>query len=124
MRAELEGVDGQLLTEEKSVEVLAGEREQLQFVFAETPAKIETSVTLNLPEDAQVTLAGNTTKATGEARTFRTSGLAPGESWDDYEIEVKLGDQVKRQTVRLIAGDKLELSFNFDESQEPQLASR
>jgi uncharacterized protein (TIGR03000 family) len=81
-------------------------------------------VTLNLPEGAQVVLAGKTTKATGTQRTFRTSHLKPGQVWDDYEIEVKLGEQVKRQTVRLIAGDSLQLSFNFDDASDGQLASR
>jgi uncharacterized protein (TIGR03000 family) len=124
IRAEVEGVDGKVLTEEKTVAIAAGEREQLQFAFADSDSKIETAVTLNLPEGAQVILAGKTTKATGTQRTFRTSHLKPGQVWDDYEIEVKLGEQVKRQTVRLIAGDSLQLSFNFDEASEGQLASR
>ena len=51
-------------------------------------------MTLNVPEGAEVTLAGNSTKATGEVRTFRTSQLAAGQIWDDYEIEVKMGDKV------------------------------
>jgi uncharacterized protein (TIGR03000 family) len=116
IRAEITGVDGQVIHEEKSISVAAGQREQVQFAFAESKAAIETAVTLNLPEGAHVTLAGNPTKATGTQRTFRTSNLKPGQAWDDYEIEVKLGEQVKRQTVRLIAGDNLELSFNFDDS--------
>ncbi len=121
VRAELDGADGQKLSEEKSIAVVSGQREQMAFAFADSDSPIETAVTLNLPEDAQVILAGNPTKATGAQRTFRTSHLKPGQAWEDYEIEVKLGDQVKRQSVRLIAGDKLELSFNFDET---QLASR
>ncbi len=124
IRAEVEGVDGTVMTEEKSVAIAAGEREQLQFAFADSESTIETAVILNLPEGAQVILAGKSTKATGTQRTFRTSHLKPGQVWDDYEIEVKLGDEVKRQTVRLIAGDSLQLSFNFDEAPEGQLASR
>ncbi|MEZ6137274.1 MAG: TIGR03000 domain-containing protein [Pirellulaceae bacterium] len=121
VRAEVEGVDGKLMTEEKTVAVTSGQREQLQFAFAESKSAIETAITLNLPEGAEVSLAGNPTKAVGTQRTFRTSKLKPGQSWDDYEIEVKLGDQVKRQTVRLIAGDELELSFDFSDN---QLAAR
>ncbi len=124
IRAEVEGADGKLLTEEKTIAVEAGEREQLQFAFADSSSAIETAVTLNLPEGAQVILAGKSTKATGTQRTFRTSHLKPGQVWDDYEIEVKLGDEVKRQTVRLIAGDNLQLSFNFDDAADAQLASR
>lgn len=124
LRAELASTDGEVMIEEKSMVVTAGEREQVQFAFAESPRPIETAVTLNVPVGAQVTLAGNTTKATGETRTFRTSHLLPGQVWDDYEVEVKLGDEVKRQTVRLIAGDKLQLTFNFDDQAESRLASR
>lgn len=124
IRAEVEGVDGKVMTEEKTIAIAAGEREQLQFAFADSDSTIQTAVTLNLPEGAQVILAGKTTKATGTQRTFRTSHLKPGQVWDDYEIEVKLGDEVKRQTVRLIAGDSLQLSFNFEDAPEAQLASR
>src|SRR5690606_38224376 len=104
--------------------VISGQREQLEFAFADSTSPIETAVILNLPEDAQVVLAGKTTKATGAQRTFRTAHLLPGQVWDDYEIEVRLGDKVKHQSVRLIAGDKLELSFNFDEEAATQLAAR
>jgi uncharacterized protein (TIGR03000 family) len=116
VRAELEGLDGQLLTEEKTLVVTAGAQEQVQFAFNDSVSPIETAVTLNLPEGAKVILAGTETKATGESRTFRTSRLKPGESWDDYEIEVHYGDEIKRRAVRLIAGDKLQLTFDFSSS--------
>jgi uncharacterized protein (TIGR03000 family) len=123
LRAEMDAVDGQVLTEEKELVVTAGEQKQVQFAFAGSDSPIETAVTINVPQGAKVSLAGNPTKATGETRTFRTSQLKPGQVWDDYEIEVKVGEQVKRQSIRLIAGDKLELTFNFDESSD-RLASR
>lgn len=123
VRAEVESANGQLLSEEKELVVTAGQREQVQFAFATDVQPIETALTLNVPDDAQVTLAGNDTKMRGTARTFRTSQLRPGDVWDDYEVEVRVGEQIKRQNVRLIAGDKLELSFNFDESEE-RLAAR
>ncbi len=123
IRAELEGADGQVISEEKSLVVTAGKREQVQFDFAETSVPIETAVTLDVPEGAQVTLAGNPTKATGTKRTYRTSQLKAGQIWDDYQIQVRLGDEVKNQSVRLIAGDKLHLTFSFDET-AGQLASR
>lgn len=115
VRAELTGADGQLLTEEKTVLVTAGQQEDVQFAFSESKSPIETAITLNLPEGAKVLLAGNETKATGETRTYRTSRLKVGELWDDYEIEVEYDGKVKRQSVRLVGGDKLQLTFNFEQ---------
>ena len=123
IQAEVEGVDGEMLVESKSIVVTAGERQQLDFAFSDQARPIQTAVTLNVPENAQVLLAGNPTKATGTSRTFRTSQLVPGQSWDDYEIEVRVGDEIKRKSIRLIAGDNLQLTFAFDDS-AGKLASR
>lgn len=124
IKAEVEGVDGEMLVESKSVVVSAGEREQLDFAFVDQARPIQTAVTLNVPEDAQVLLAGNPTKATGTSRTFRTSQLSPGQSWDEYEIEVRVGDEVKRKSIRLIAGDNLQLTFAFEDAGVDKLAAR
>ncbi|MCA9130115.1 MAG: TIGR03000 domain-containing protein [Planctomycetales bacterium] len=123
VRAEVDAADGTKMTDEKEVVVSAGQFEQLQFAFENSRQPIQTAVTLNVPEDAEVTLAGNQTKISGQSRVFRTSQLLVGDVWDDYEIEVKQGDQVKRQKIRLIAGDNIELTFNFDEETD-RLASR
>jgi len=123
VRAELADAAGKLMTEEKTVVVSAGEQEQVQFAFAESSSKVETAITLNLPEGAKVLLAGNETKASGESRTFRTSRLKVGEFWDNYEIEVEYQGQVKRQAIRLVGGDSLQLTFNFDQDSE-NLAAR
>lgn len=115
VRAEIVDASGKLLTEEKSVVVSSGAQEQIQFAFAEQDSPIETAITLNLPEGAKVTLAGSETKAAGETRIFRTGRLKAGEIWDDYEIEVEHEGQVKRQSIRLVGGDKLQLTFDFDQ---------
>lgn len=115
VRAELTGADGKLMTEEKTVLVSAGQQEDVQFAFSESKTPVETAITLNLPEGAKVLLAGNETKAIGETRTYRTSRLKVGELWDDYEIEVQYEGKVKRQSVRLVGGDKLQLTFNFEQ---------
>jgi len=47
---------------------------------------------------------------------FRTKQLQEGQSWDDYKIEVSFEGIIKEKTIRLIAGDKLELTFNFEEN--------
>ena len=124
VRAELPGVEGDLMVENKEVKVSAGNLEHLAFTFSEQALPIETAVTLNVPEDAQVTLAGSPTKATGDKRVFRTNRLKPGDAWDDYEIEVRLGDQVKSRSIRLLAGDDLQLTFAFDDSADERLAAK
>lgn len=127
IRAEIPSADGETMVEERELMVSAGDAENLAFAFTEYDKPIETALTLSVPEGATVTLAGNETRAVGDQRTYRTSQLKPGQIWDDYEVEVRLGDEVKRQSIRLIAGDRLQLSFNFDEANEMaagKLASR
>ena len=116
IRAEIESAAGTTIVENKTVAVKAGDREQLNFAFSGQAAPIETAVTLNVPDGAKVVLAGNPTKATGNSRVYKTSSLRPGQVWDNYDIEVHHAGKVKKQTVRLIAGDQLQLSFNFDEN--------
>lgn len=123
IRAEVVGADGKIAAETKSVKVTAGQREAIEFAIAGKKVPVETAVTLHVPEGAKVSLAGNVTSATGSTRTFRTNQLALGQVWDDYTIEVKLGDQTKQQKVRLLAGDQIELTFDFD-SKTDRLASR
>lgn len=108
--------NGNTIVEKKTVAVRAGDREQLAFAFSGQAAPIETAVTLNVPEGAKVILAGNQTKATGSSRVYKTSALTPGQVWDDYDIEVHHDGKVKKQTVRLLAGDQLQLSFSFDDN--------
>ncbi len=102
--------------ETKLVTLTAGQKESVRFVSLEGKP-VQTAVTLNVPADAKVILAGNETKASGETRTFRTSQLKAGEQWDDYVVEVHHAGKVKRESLRLIAGDEVSLTFNFDDDQ-------
>jgi hypothetical protein len=54
---------------------------------------------------------------------YQSNQLKAGEVWDKYEVQVELDGKIKRQEVRLIGGDSLELSFNFDEQAVDQIAS-
>ncbi len=111
--------NGNIVTDTQSVIVTAGAQENVRFAMASAPkadAKVDTAVVLNVPENAEVTLAGNQTQVKGATRVFKTSQLKAGDVWDDYVIQVKVGEQVKTQSIRLIAGDKLELSFDFDDT--------
>jgi uncharacterized protein (TIGR03000 family) len=84
----------------------------------ESPEAPETVVTIHVPADAKVELAGNETKGEGETRTFRTRRLAAGEAWDSYTIRVTAnvnGSAVtKEKTLRLEAGSAHDLAFDFD----------
>jgi uncharacterized protein (TIGR03000 family) len=123
VHAELDAADGQIVTEDKTVLVTAGTQEQLQFAFAEADAAVKTSLTLNVPEEAKVLLSGNSTRATGNQRVYQTSQLKVGQVWEDYTVEVEVNGQVKRQSIRLIGGDSLELTFDFESESVDQLAS-
>jgi uncharacterized protein (TIGR03000 family) len=91
---------------------------------AETP--VNTKLTLNVPSEAQVFLAGNETSMTGSVREFATAKLAQGEQWPNYEVRVTLQVDgrtlTKSQSITLEGGQPQELSFQFDEPQVAELA--
>lgn len=125
VRAELND-NGNLISDTQTIVVTAGSQENVRFALSPAPkadAAVDTAVVLNVPENAEVTLAGNKTQVKGSTRVFKTSQLKSGEVWDDYVVQVKVGEKVKTQSIRLIAGDKLELSFDF-EGDNGRLAAR
>lgn len=87
--------------------------------------KVRTQLKLIVPENAKVMLAGREMKASGSEREFSTYRLASGEVWTGYEVRVLLdvdGKVIERkQVIRLAAGDKKELNFDFSE-QPAQIA--
>lgn len=109
--------DGRTLDQVKTVNVRAGDTASLAFDFPASQP-VETSLTLHVPADAKVYLAGNPTKASGETRVFRTTGLTSGDAWDSYTVRVELDrggrTLTKEETIRLRAGQSQELSFDFD----------
>lgn len=124
VRVDLEQ-NGRTLSESKTVVLAPGRDEQLVFAMtAPVPQVKETVLTLNVPADAQVVLAGNPTKSSGEARTYRTNELKSGEVWDDYKIVVTHNGLVKEKTIRLIGGDDMKISFEFDSAESDRLVSR
>ena len=86
-------------------------------VVASAPT-VKTSLTLHVPADAKVTLAGVDTKQTGETRQFATTRLAAGQNWGDYKViaEVEKNGQKLREerTISLTGGKSQELTINFD----------
>jgi uncharacterized protein (TIGR03000 family) len=128
--------DGQKLSESKTVTLRAGQSVNLEFEFdytGEQPAAepvaanpVRTSVTLHVPAEAKLILAGSESPSTGEVREFSTTKLAPGQIWDGYTIRVELerdGQTVTREkTLSLVAGQTYDLSFDFDSTDVAQLA--
>lgn len=92
-------------------------------VVSSTPA-VKTKLTLNVPNEAKVTLAGVATKQSGEVRQFSTTRLSAGQVWDDYKVVVELerdGQTLREErTLKLTGGEPQELTINFDSNQIAQ----
>ena len=96
-------------------------------IASETPA-VKTRLTLHVPADAKVTLAGVETKQTGEVREFATSKLAAGQSWGEYKVVVETTRDgktlVEERTINLIGGQDQDLAVNFENDSNQQVAQR
>ena len=94
-------------------------------VVSSAPA-VKTRLTLHVPAEAKVTLAGVETKQTGEVRQFATSRLVSGQIWDDYKVVIELnrdGKTVREErTLQLTGGQDQELAVNFDSDSTQQVA--
>ncbi len=86
-------------------------------------AAVKTRLTLHVPAEAKVTLAGVPTKQSGEVRQFTSTRLSPGQVWDDYTVEVTMernGQTVREErTISLTGGQSQELSIDFANQAEP-----
>jgi uncharacterized protein (TIGR03000 family) len=120
--------DGEEVEQRKSVQIRAGESMAVAFDFSDEirtadATSAPTRLTVNVPEDAKVSLGGNSTRIDGSQRVYTTTKLASGQSWKDYTVEVSVlrdGRTVTReQTITLAAGDDQQLTFDFD---APQVA--
>jgi len=105
--------DGQTSEMTKVVSLAAGGRSSLSFNEASAP---KTSLTLHVPADAKVWLAGNVTTSAGATRQFQTTTLATGQAWKNYEIRVVTvvdgREQVVSKVIDLAAGQEIELSLD------------
>jgi uncharacterized protein (TIGR03000 family) len=113
-------INGQEVVKTKQVSLQAGSSARLAFDF--TP--VATELTIRLPENAELELAGSKTRSTGSVRKFVTKKLADGQVWSGYKIVVSVeqdGRTVsKEQTIDLKGGEDQTLSFEFDQ----QVAAR
>jgi uncharacterized protein (TIGR03000 family) len=90
---------------------------------ASAPA-VKTSLTLHVPSDAKVTLAGVTTKQSGELRKFSTTRLNKGQIWDGYKVVVEMdreGQTLREERIiKLTGGQAQDLTINLDSTQIAQ----
>lgn len=111
-------VDGEARSETKLVKLQAGQNLQVGFDF-QAATEAVTTLKLNVPEGAKVTLAGQQTESTGSSRTFATKALSAGQQWKDYTIQVAMDRDgkslVQEKTITLIGGETRELTIGFDE---------
>ncbi|MEQ8208497.1 MAG: TIGR03000 domain-containing protein [Lacipirellulaceae bacterium] len=117
-------VDGEEVVREKTIQLQAGQDVRLS-LDGDTPVvakaePVKTELTLAVPADAKVFLAGAETRQTGETRTFASTRLKSGQTWEDYTVRVVLERDgqtlVKEKSMNLAGGESYELSFDFDET--------
>jgi uncharacterized protein (TIGR03000 family) len=73
---------------------------------------------LRVPTEAIVRVNGFRTRSEGSVRRFVTPKMAPGESFA-YELEIAVGDTVKRERVVLRPGEREELAFGAPAGTNP-----
>ena len=109
--------DGKTLSQTKVVDLSGGVQREVHFDF-DSAEQVLTSLSISVPADAQVTLGGSQTRAQGAFRYYSTKALQPGQTWENYEIQVSLernGETLTQsKVVDLTAGASLELDFDFD----------
>jgi uncharacterized protein (TIGR03000 family) len=117
--------DGQTIEETQVVRLISGGTANLSFNLngqsqnervAETPAN--TKLTLRVPADARVFLAGRETQMIGEVREYATTRLVAGQLWPDYVVTVTIERDgqtlTQERRITLEGGRSQELSFEFD----------
>lgn len=124
---------GKQLVRTRVVTMIPGIDETVQFDFdavAETdelPAPL-TTLALEVPANATVTLCGNKTNRSGSYRTFSTKSLKPGKVWKDYHVLVEFerdGKPVSEQrSLDMVAGETYTLTFGVDASTHDSVASK
>lgn len=118
---------GRQLVRSETISSRAGEERDVQISFDNTLPPPATSVTVHVPAEAKVYLAGNPTNQTGETRVFTTDALPAGATWGDYRVvaEIERDGQVVtlEKTLDVAAGGTYELSFDFSTA-ETRVAAR
>jgi uncharacterized protein (TIGR03000 family) len=102
----------------------ASSRPVTRVYVAKATPEVKTRLTLHVPADAKVTLAGVETKQTGEVRQFATGRLAKGQNWNDYKVVVETtrnGQTLREErTLNLTGGQDQDLTVAFADSDSTQ----
>jgi uncharacterized protein (TIGR03000 family) len=120
--------DGEPVTETKIVEVQSGETARVDFAMGTAVAKKKpaTKLTVHVPENAKLFLAGRETRSTGSSRTFSTGMLDGEHAWENYTVRAVANldgrTVTKEKTITLHAGQHQEVTFDFDTT-APTLAA-
>ena len=124
VRAEIEE-NGKTVARTKVIQMVAGANKTFEFDF-QPDDQLITSVTLMVPEDAQVKMGGTETAASGPVRYFSTTTLQNGEKWENYKVLVTVvrdGKELTREKmINVAAGGSQTLRFDFD--MDAKVASR
>ncbi len=112
VRAEVNG-----RSETKVVSLRAGSSKALNFDFAPVQSTV---LTLHVPANAKVELAGTETKQTGTKRVFRTARLKAGQTWKGYQVRVTLEKDgrtlTKQRSLVLRGGESQSVYVDFDDT--------
>lgn len=119
---------GETQVEERRLRLTAGDKLALSFgkedsrQLAADQEPVRTELKLNVPEDAEVYLAGSPTTQMGSSRTYVTTQLKSGQQWDNYTVRVEWAQDgkqlVKEQALSVVAGQSYEMAFEFEEVQD------
>lgn len=94
------------------------------YASRDTAPAVKTKLTLRVPADAKVTLAGAETKQTGEVREFSTTKLPQGQTWQNYTVVVEVTRDGKTLTeeraITLTGGEAQELAIEMGSVQLAQ----
>jgi uncharacterized protein (TIGR03000 family) len=124
VRAEFEH-NGQMISQTKTTTVSVGDVASLAF---DPNEPVTTALTVKVPADAKVYLAGKQTTLTGEQRKFTTTRLPLGQQWANYAIRVEVEREgqtlAKEEKISLQAGDSREVAFEFPATTVARVAER
>ena len=118
-------VNGREIVKTHELRLESGDLREVDFDF---DVPVETQLTVRVPENAKLILAGSKTVSTGSERKFTTKRLMAGELWSNYKVVVTLekdGKTITReQSIELRGGEQRTVTFDFDAATDQQLASR
>jgi uncharacterized protein (TIGR03000 family) len=110
--------DGKTVDQTREVKLRAGHSVRLAFDFDQP---VETMLTVNVPADAELTLAGSKTMSKGAQRQFTTKQLTEGQVWTGYTIVATLERNgqtfTKEQKIDLRGGESQQITLDFELNQ-------